>query len=141
MIEATLTEAETLARNRPVLAICAACSAQTAPESRDSAGKRLIDRLREQADALGISVRAVPCFAVCDRPVTLAFVTAGKWSYVIGDVDPEIDLAEIVAAVDAVAAAPSGVPALSQRPDFFRKGVIARLPPVAAPADGDDESD
>ncbi|MEE2949953.1 MAG: DUF1636 domain-containing protein [Pseudomonadota bacterium] len=141
MIEATHIEAETSARNRLVLAVCAACSSQMAPESRDSAGKRLIDRLREQGDALGISVRAVPCFAVCDRPVTLAFMTAGKWSYVIGDVDPEIDLAEIVAAVDAVAAAPSGVPALSQRPDFFRKGVIARLPPIAAPVDGGDGSD
>lgn len=140
MIEATPTEAETSAQNRPVLAVCAACSAQTALAGRDSAGKRLIDRLREQAAALGLSVRAVPCFAVCDRPVTLAFVTEGKWSYVIGDVDPEIDLAEIVAAVDAVAAAPAGVPALSQRPDFFRKGVIARIPPVALPADGDDGS-
>ena len=77
----------------------------------------------------GLTVEAVPCLAVCERPVTIAFRAPGKWSYVIGDVDIARDLPDIVLAAHAVAAAPHGVPAMDRRPRFFRTGVICRLPP------------
>ncbi|WP_157956293.1 DUF1636 domain-containing protein [Acuticoccus yangtzensis] len=107
---------------RPTLAVCAACG--------DGAGQRLLERIRVGCEGV-LAGRPVPCFAVCDRPVTVAFISAGKWSYLIGEVDPDIALSELVEAADAVGASASGIPPLRNRPPFFRRGVIARLPPVA----------
>ncbi|GAB4372848.1 MAG: hypothetical protein Kow00114_34520 [Kiloniellaceae bacterium] len=85
------------------------------------------------ADDPDVTVAPVDCFAVCDRPVTLAFraLDGQRWSYLIGGAEPERDLADILAAARAVAASPHGVPAMADRPAFFRNGVIARVPPVS----------
>ena len=89
----------------------------------------------EAAGSPDITVAPVDCFAVCDRPVTLAFRapdSATRWSYLIGGADPDRDLADILTAARAVAASPHGVPAMADRPPFFRQGVIARVPPLPA---------
>src|SRR3546814_11356895 len=96
-------------------------------------GGRLYEALRAAGSELpDIDMAPVDCFAVCDRPVTLAFQAvdgSARWSYLIGGADPGHDLADILAAAQAVAASPHGVPAMADRPPFFRKGVIARVPP------------
>src|SRR3546814_1555522 len=76
-----------------------------------------------------IGIAPVDCFAVCERPVTLAFQGAGRWSYLVGGADPQCDVADILAAARAVAASPDGIPAMADRPPFFRRGVIGRMPP------------
>ena len=94
-------------------------------------GRRLHDLLAAAAGD-GIAVEPVACLAVCDRPVSLVFRGAsGRWSYLVGGADPERDVADILAAGRAVAASPQGIPAMADRPPFFRDGVIARLPPAA----------
>jgi predicted metal-binding protein len=99
------------------------------------AGRRLYEALVEAcADSAEISVAPIDCFAVCDRPVTLAFraMEGERWSYLIGGADAKRDLADILKMARAVAASPHGVPAMAERPPFFRKGVIARMPPRPA---------
>jgi predicted metal-binding protein len=86
--------------------------------------------LARAADLREVEVQPVDCLAVCERPVTLAFQAAGGWTYIVGDADPARDLADILAAARAVAASPHGIPAMEDRPPFFRKGVIARVPPA-----------
>ena len=115
------------------LRVCVACG-----EGTGDAGRHLYDALAAAAAGLPeVTVAPVDCLAVCDRPVTLAFQAAGKWSYIVGGADPERDLADILAAARAVAASPHGIPAMSERPPFFRKGVIARVPPVSpSPSSG-----
>lgn len=113
------------------LQVCVSCSDAAGGEV--PAGRRLFEALLEAcAGSAEISVAPVDCFAVCDRPVTLAFraVEGERWSYLIGGADAERDLADILEAARAVAASPHGVPAMAERPDFFRKGVIARMPPA-----------
>jgi predicted metal-binding protein len=86
-----------------------------------------------------IEVAPVDCLAVCDRPVTLAFqgIGPGRWTYLVGGADPGRDLDDILAAAKAVAASPHGIPAMDDRPPFFRQGVIGRLPPLSpAPSSG-----
>lgn len=107
--------------------VCASCEVETA-EGSEPAGQALYTRLRLAAGE-DVLVRAAPCFAVCERPVTVAFGAPGKWTYVIGDVAADIDPAKVFAAAAAVARAPSGVPPLPERPRFFRHGVVARVPP------------
>ncbi len=105
------------------LQVCTACG--------EDAGRRLYKALLARAaDLREVEVQPVDCLAVCERPVTLAFQAAGGWTYIVGDADPARDLADILAAARAVAASPHGIPAMEDRPPFFRKGVIARVPPA-----------
>jgi (2Fe-2S) ferredoxin len=46
-------------------------------------------------------VQAVECLAVCKRPCTLAFAADGKWTYLIGDLDAEDHLDDIVSAAES----------------------------------------
>lgn len=109
------------------LRVCVLCG--EAAGGGNTAGRRLFEALRAAAaDDPEIDVAPVDCFAVCDRPVTLAFQAQDRWSYLVGDAG-EQDLADILAAARAVARSPHGVPAMDDRPPFFRKGVIARMPP------------
>ncbi|MEO3429493.1 DUF1636 domain-containing protein [Pelagibius sp. CAU 1746] len=121
------------------LQVCISC--EDAAGGAVPAGRRLYEALLAAAAEMpGIDVAPVECFAVCDRPVTLAFrAGAGdpeRWSYLIGNADAEKDLADILAAARAVADSPHGVPAMERRPPFFRKGVIARVPPLAGDPGG-----
>lgn len=110
------------------LQVCVLCGEAAGGEP--SAGRRLYEALLAATSGLpDIDIAPVDCFAVCDRPVTLAFRAPDRWSYIIGGADPKRDLDDILAAAKAVAASPHGVPAMADRPPFFRKGVIGRMPP------------
>ena len=115
------------------LQVCVLCE-----DSEGSpAGRRLYEALlAATSEDPAITVAPVDCLAVCDRPVTLAFQAAGKWSYLVGGADPDRDLADILAAARAVAASPHGIPAMDDRPPFFREGVIARMPTSPSPSFG-----
>ena len=76
-------------------------------------------------------VKRVDCLAVCERPCTIALGGEDKWTYLIGDVDPEVNTDEIVGTVHKLAASATGIVPLRERPHFFRKGVIARVPPLS----------
>lgn len=113
------------------LQVCVLCGAGDDTQAT-APGRRLYEALRAGATGLAeVEVRPVDCLAVCDRPVTLVFRApdATRWSYLVGDADPQADLADILAAARAVAASERGVPAMADRPPIFRAGVIARFPP------------
>lgn len=79
-----------------------------------------------------VAIVEVDCLAVCTRPCTLALAGTNKWTYLIGDLEPESHTEEIVAAVKSFAASDSGIIAWRLRPPSFRKGVVARVPPRPA---------
>ena len=115
------------------LQVCVSCMESAGGDL--PAGRRLYEALVEAcADSAEISVPPIDCFAVCDRPVTLAFraMEGERWRYLIGGAGAERDRADIRKVARAVAASPHGVPAMAERPDFFRRGVIARMPPRPA---------
>ncbi|MGI9407769.1 MAG: DUF1636 family protein [Hyphomicrobiaceae bacterium] len=94
-------------------------------------GAQLLANLRSRnSDPDTITVTGVDCLAVCEQPVSVAFAADGKWSYVLGDVKADTDVADILAAAKAVAVSPYGVPAMEDRPRFFRDGVVSRVPPA-----------
>ncbi|MCF8468390.1 MAG: DUF1636 domain-containing protein [Sneathiella sp.] len=94
-------------------------------------GQRLFSELSAKAKPFpGITIAEVDCLAVCDTPVVIAFTAQDKWSYVIGAANPETDACDILSVAQAIAASPHGIPAMADRPQFFRKGVISRAPPT-----------
>ena len=79
----------------------------------------------------GIALKAVECLSVCKRPCTVALAAPGKWTYVVGDLDRESHLEDIVVAARRYAASAEGIVPWRERPLCFRKGVVSRTPPLA----------
>jgi predicted metal-binding protein len=112
--------------------VCTVCRQGDDADSRP--GQRFFEELRERLandGATSIAVEPVECLAVCKRPCTVAFAGAGKWTYVIGDLDVGDHLDEIVAAAKGYAATTNGIVAWKERPVCFRKGVVSRTPPLS----------
>ena len=117
-----------------IISVCTMCGDETgSPEpALHCPGHVLYQRLSQcMADAHpALTVKAVPCMAVCERPVTVAFQAAGAWGYVIAGVDAACDVDEVMAIARAIASSEHGIPAMADRPRFFRDGVVCRVPPV-----------
>ena len=117
--------------------VCVSCrrSLGDAEESFDQPGRGLAEALQARLRDGGqtsVTVTPVDCLAVCKRPCTVAWAGAGKWTYLIGDLDPDSHAEEIVSAALSFAASENGIVPWRERPASFRKGVIARVPPIAA---------
>ncbi len=114
-----------------MLYVCVTCRAE-GDLAEVRAGRRLHDALSAELGAdPAVSILAVECLSACRRPCTVSFAAPGKWTYVYGDLPPE-DAAPIVAeAVGLYAAAADGLIPWKLRPDAIKKGVVARIPPLA----------
>ncbi|WP_244479857.1 MULTISPECIES: DUF1636 domain-containing protein [unclassified Methylobacterium] len=117
------------------LYVCATCrTAGDASEPR--AGARLLAALQDAVSAgghPGITVESVECLSVCKRPCTVAVASQGRWTYVYGDLDPVASAGTILDGVALYAETPDGIVPWKARPQEFRKGVVARLPPFPPP--------
>jgi predicted metal-binding protein len=111
--------------------ICVSCRGEAAQTDRP--GRALLDAvttaLSAGADAT-VAVRPVECLAVCKRPCTVALAGNGKWTYVIGDLDPTAHTGDVVAAALRYAVTTDGIIPWRERPQSFRKGVVSRVPPL-----------
>ncbi|QEL23993.1 DUF1636 domain-containing protein [Bosea sp. F3-2] len=120
--------------------VCTACRRARAdlPEGYDQPGLALAEALAERLTNKGSAIPVLPveCLAVCKRPCTIALSADGKWTYLIGDLDTETHLDEIVGAAQAYAASANGIVPWKERPQSFRKGVVARVPPLPARQQG-----
>jgi len=112
--------------------VCTACRRQRAdlPDGYDQPGIGLAAALGKRLAGSGLAVVPVECLAVCRRPCTIALAANGKWTYLIGDLDAGLHLDEIVGAAASFAASANGIVPWKERPASFRKGVVARVPPL-----------
>jgi predicted metal-binding protein len=115
--------------------VCVSCRRQLGEgeDSFDQPGHGLAEAIKARLQGGGqarLTVTTVDCLAVCKRPCTVALVGADKWTYLIGDLDPDSHVDEIVAAAKSFAASENGIVPWRERPASFRKGVIARVPPI-----------
>ena len=114
--------------------VCVTCRAEgELPEPKEQrAGARLHAALTAQAGA-AFDIVPVECLSVCKRPCTVSFAAPGKWTYVYGDLLPDLSEDIIIAGARLYDAAPDGVIAWKLRPDALKKGVVARIPPLPSP--------
>lgn len=115
--------------------VCTACrrAREGTDEGYDLPGAALAAALADRissAGLAGLTVTPVECLAVCKRPCTVALSGAGKWTYLVGDLDPEAHVDEIVEAATAFARSETGIVPWKERPATFRRGVISRVPPL-----------
>jgi predicted metal-binding protein len=114
--------------------VCTACRGRE--DINERPGQTLLEALQDalavRSQGAAIRIEAVECLAVCKRPGTVAVSGAGKWTYVIGDIDPGTNVEDLIAVAENHAATDNGIVAWKDRPPFFKKGVVSRTPPQAA---------
>ena len=77
------------------------------------------------------------CLSLCPRPCGIAISSAGAWTYLFGDQNPEHDTADILDCVSRYADAPDGFMARDERPQTLRKSILSRVPPLHLMPAGD----
>lgn len=114
------------------LYVCTTCRAATDDPDGPRAGARLLDALTAALAErdMPVAVEGVECLSVCKRPCTVAVASPGRWTYVYGDLDPASAADTILDGLSRYAATPDGLVPWRERPDAFRKGVVARIPPA-----------
>ena len=115
-----------------VLYVCTTCRMAEDPADAPRAGARLLVALRDALGArpdLDLRVEGVECLSVCKRPCTVAVASSDRWTYVYGDLDPEASARTILDGLARYGETPDGIVPWRERPEAFRKGVVARIPP------------
>jgi predicted metal-binding protein len=111
--------------------ICISCRGKEGNLERP--GRLLFDavtaRLRGRADC-AVTVTPVECLSVCKRPCTVALAAAGKWTYVVGDLDHQDHVDDVIATAERYGATGDGIIPWRERPQSVRKGVVSRIPPL-----------
>ena len=108
------------------LLVCVTCKS-----GEDVVGAAFHERLAARLAGAAIAVRPIACLSVCKRPCTVALAAPGKWTYVVGDLDARDHVEDVVTAAGKYAASADGIVPWRERPLSFRKGVVARTPPLA----------
>ncbi|KMO31466.1 metal-binding protein [Methylobacterium tarhaniae] len=119
------------------LYVCTTCRAAADPADGPRAGARLHDALSLALAArpeLPVRIEPVECLSVCKRPCTVAVASPGRWTYIYGDLDPAISADIILDGIGLYAGTPDGIVPWRERPQEFRKGVVARIPPAPVTA-------
>ena len=109
------------------LFVCATCRRE-GDLSEPRPGARLYASLSERAPDL--DVQPVECLSNCTRSCTAAVVAPGKWSYVVGHLDPERSVGDMLTFARLHRASADGLTAWRERPEHVRKNTIARVPPM-----------
>jgi predicted metal-binding protein len=109
--------------------VCVTCKA--ADDGPVPAGRGLYEAIVARLGAATTcTVTPVACLAVCKRPCTVALAGPGKWTSIVGDLDPAVHADDVLLAAASHAATVDGIIPWRQRPLSFRKGVVARVPPL-----------
>ena len=112
------------------LHVCITCRAgRPVVEGELRAGERLHAALRGIAPE-GVRLAPVSCLSACSKGCAVALAAPGRWTYVYGGITPESDAAEVAAGAARYAGAPDGIVPWRERPDLFRRNIVARIPPL-----------
>jgi predicted metal-binding protein len=111
-----------------VIHVCVTCRREGDDPDAPRAGARLRDAL-EAASPEGATIVGVECLGNCKRSCSVAMRAEGTWTYVFGDLTPESD-GDVVVAAGLLAASNDGLMPWRGRPDAFKRGMVARIPPV-----------
>ena len=120
------------------LHVCTTCRLLNEPAEPEHgrAGARLFAALQSAGTKpAGVEIVPVECMSVCRRACTIGFAAPGKWTYVFGDFHPDMSAEKILAAAALFADAPDGIIPWKIRPDAFKRGVVARIPPLTPRVD------
>ena len=119
------------------LFVCITCRTQTAEvvtPNGPRAGARLLAAIEAAAteQRSGIEVVPVECLSNCNRACTVAVTAPGKWTYVLGALDPDLHAEDVLTFAQLHHLHEAGLPAWRERPEYIRKNTVARVPALLA---------
>lgn len=110
--------------------VCSSCRDETGSDAHPRAGAKLAEATRAAASQDGIAVRSVECLGNCKRRLSAAILRDGSWSYVFGDLHPDSG-DDLVVGAKLFATSTDGLIPWRGRPDSLKRGLVARIPPLA----------
>lgn len=110
------------------LFVCVTCRGGGEGAVEPRPGVRLYETLRDTTEDL--TVTAVECLSNCQRGCTAAVSSPGKWTYVVGHLDPDQHAPDMLAFARQHRDSADGLPPWRERPAHIRKNTIARVPPI-----------
>ena len=119
------------------LIVCTTCrrGQDTTASDRDRAGaqffRALSNAVAAAAELPDIRVQPVECLLNCTRGCNIALRAEGKWSYHFGDLDPDVQLDNVLALAAMHHAAADGEVPWGRRPEAIKRNAISRLPPIS----------
>lgn len=115
---------------RATLVVCTTCRREGLDDGEARPGALMLAALTAGGVPPGVQVRPVECLSVCSNGCAVALSSPGKWSYVYGNLDPDLHAAAILDGAARYALAPDGLVPWRERPEVFRKQSVARIPPL-----------
>ena len=110
--------------------VCATCRDEAGSDAHPRAGVLLAHDVQRAAAGDAIRVRTVECLGNCKRRLSAALLRDGCWSYVFGDLAPDSG-ADLVAGARLFSTSTDGLIPWRGRPDSLKRGLVARIPPLA----------
>ncbi|BCH27477.1 hypothetical protein MesoLjLb_72620 [Mesorhizobium sp. L-8-3] len=110
--------------------VCSSCRDATGTDARPRPGEVLASATRAQNTASDVRVEEVECLGNCKRRLSAALTKPGAWSYVFGDLRPEA-AGDLVAGAQLFHTSTDGLLPWRGRPDSLKRGLVARIPPLA----------
>ena len=108
--------------------VCVTCRREGDAPAEPRPGAQLYAALKVQGGDL--DVVSVECLSNCTRSCTVAVTAPGKWTYVVGDLDPTANVDDVLAFARVHKATTDGLTVWRDRPVHVRKHTIARVPPM-----------
>lgn len=128
-MSATKDAASRNALSGVTIIVCSSCRDETGSDAHPRAGALLAEDTRRAACG-DVAVRTVECLGNCKRRLSAALLRDGCWSYVFGDL-AVTGGADLVEGARLFATASDGLIPWRGRPDSLKRGLIARIPPLA----------
>lgn len=114
----------------PTLHICTTCRAGLPlPEDQVAPGQHMLDAVAALAGP-DIHVLPVKCLSSCDHGCAAAISAPGKWTYLLGRLDPSLS-ADLLSYAAIYAVHPTGTILPSRRPPSLARMVLGRMPDLA----------
>ena len=117
------------------LFVCTTCASiwQDGKRVGESGGQQLLKQIQYLAQDWHLQnefqIQDVECMSACNRSCVIAFVAAGKSTYLFGDLPVEGSAAAVLKCASQYYTKPEGLLPWSERPEPLKKGILARIPP------------
>lgn len=117
-------------RDAVTVIVCSSCRDESGSDAHPRAGQRLAADARAAAGT-DVAVQEVECLGNCKRRLSAAILRDGCWSYVFGDLQVDSG-SDLIAGARLFATSADGLIPWRGRPDCLKRGLVARIPPLAA---------
>jgi predicted metal-binding protein len=113
--------------------VCTTCrrGTEALEPIEERSGAKLFALVKEAArDRPDLEILGVECLLNCTRGCNIALRCDGKWSYHFGDLDPSMQVANIIEIATMHSLAADGDVPWGKRPEEIKRKAVSRIPPL-----------